>query len=330
MYYEESSRLIERWQLQRDAIRRIDRFLAHAYVRGGSGFTELPLLVHHTALANEIVEPLLQAYENAGVTRRFHRLECSCGEQYGSDEDEECECGRLADDAEPVAACYRILRQPRQPVFDPQQQPQDPTVFISYRHMDTARLAADLYYALRSEGHRVFLDNGEIPPGAAAEEVFLRAASSAPSFVVLVSQHYFDSLYCRKELAHAARAMRRIIRINVEPVPPAPNDMAWVDTPNWLRERGNGTGLTPELEESVLRAVEIQSGQAPVADLRTDACNYLMEQMSPTELDALKNRLAWLRTHDFSYLTTKQRKIGAILQEVTPANLPSLCAALAP
>src|SRR5205085_12066160 len=154
--------------------------------------------------------------------------------------------------------CYRVTLQPQRPAFNPTAQPDIPTVFISYRHDDSAILAADIYYSLLAEGHSVFLDDGNIPAGANADQLFLRAASHANYFIALVSSHYYESEFCKREIAHAARNMRRLIRINIPPIPPAPNDMPWINSPNWNSVQGDANGLTPALEQSLLSAVRIR------------------------------------------------------------------------
>lgn len=329
MYYEESSRLIERWQLQRSAIGRIDRVLAHAYVAGGTGFSELPLLLNQTALSTDAVEPLLQAYEDVGVIRTFTQLECSCSERYGSDEGEECECGRSAEDAEAVAICYRVLVQPRKPAYDPDQQPDQPDVFVSYRRQDTSALAADIYYFLRGHGYSVFLDRSDIPVGADPARVYLRAVSAARNFVALVSRNYLDSDICKLELAHAARSRTRVIRVNIPPLPHVPADLAWINTPNWNPVEGAATGLTPQLEYTLLAATRAPAA-ANVADLRRQGCQYLMEQMAfPMELEQLRGRLPWMMGYNFMGLN--QAQVVSTIQQATKAtDLDGLCAALAP
>src|SRR2546425_274144 len=104
-------------------------------------------------------------------------------------------------------------------------------------------------------------------------------------------------------------------RANLPPVPPAPNDMPWIDGPNWHKQQGNVNGLECDLEESLLSAVQIRSSVETIADLRREACLFLMEQLSPGELDRLWNRLPWMR--DFSPGIVKHQNIRLILQEAT-------------
>jgi hypothetical protein len=201
-------------------------------------------------------------------------------------------------------------------------------VFISYRHADCEPLAADIYYSLLAEGQSVFLDDGRIAVGADAEQTFLRAASHTEYFIALISKNYFQSDFCKREIAHAARCRRRLIRVNIPPVPPVPSDMPWIDGPNWSKQQGIANGLELGLEESLLSAVRIPSSVETIADLRREACQFLMEQLSPGELDRLWNRLPWMR--DFSPGNARHQNIGSILREVTTQRLPVLCNALAP
>jgi len=201
-------------------------------------------------------------------------------------------------------------------------------VFISYRHADCEVLVADIYYALLADGQSVFLDDGQIPVGADAEQTYLRAASHAEYFIALVSNNYFQSDFCKKEIAHAARCRRRLIRVNTPPIPSVPNDMPWIDSPNWNRQQGNASGLDPALEEALLAAVQLPSSVVTIADLRKEACQFLMDQLSLGEVERLWNRLPWMT--DFSPGNAKHQNIGLILREATAQRLPVLCNALAP
>jgi hypothetical protein len=309
MYYTESSKLTERSILDKDAVGILDREIAHAYTPDKRGYTELALLRHKTGLDKVVIERLMIEYEAAGVVLSYEPMVCpNCGERYDPDEiahgsDEEgritedacINCGSSLNDAEPTGETfYRVLQQPAEPAYEPTTAPAEPDVFISYRRADTAKLAADIYYSLRAAGQSVFLDSGEIPVGAEPELVFLDAASKAKYFIALVSRRYFGSPYCKKEIAHAARKMRRLIRVNVPPVPSAPADMPWIDGSNWNRENGDPNGLAPELEQTLLRAIQTPAS-APMADLRKEACQYLMEQLSFNGLDELWNRLPWMQ-----------------------------------
>ena len=232
-------------------------------------------------------------------------------------------------DASPTnVPCCRVVRQPAKPAYDPRVQLDSPNVFISYRHADCEVLAADIYYSLLADGQSVFLDDGQIPVGADAEQTYLRAASHAQYFIALVSNNYFQSDFCKKEIAHAARCRRRLIRVNIPPLPPVPSDLPWIDGPNWNKQQGNANGLEPGLEESLISAVHIPSSVETIADLRKEACEFLMEQLSPGELERLWNRLPWMR--DFSPGNARHQNIGSILREVTTQRLPTLCNALAP
>lgn len=328
MYFTESSQLINQNLTDKNAIKALDREIAHAYSSSGHGFTELPLLRHKTGVQQATIVRLLLDYERLDVIDSYAQVQCPCGEKYDEQEPKCPDCGDDVSNAQPTGVtCYFVLKQPQQPAFNPAAMPASPDVFISYRHADSRSLAADIYYSLLCEGRSVFLDNGNIPVGANAEQVFLRAASSAPYFIGLVSENYFESAYCKKEIAHAARVGRRLIRINVPPYPPAPNDMHWIDTPNWNTQQGNASGLSRALEESLFAAIHTPL-TANNADLRESACRYLMEQLSTNDLSGVLNRLQWMK--DISPLSSKNDRIRQILQEVTSTRLPDLCSVLAP
>lgn len=155
-----------------------------------------------------------------------------------------------------------------------------------------------------------------------------RAASHAPYFISLVSPTYFDSPYCRKEIAHSARSGNRVIRVNIEPVPNAPNDMTWVDNPNWLNVKGEGNGLSPELEEALQNAVNTPRGEN-IVDLREQACLFLLNQKTRQEIIRLWNQLR-MHTNFGEIPGSNPTAINYILQEASGVRLDELCNALAP
>jgi hypothetical protein len=329
MYFDESSKLIKDNLQDKDLIRSLDRELARSFAPGGTGFIEQSLLAHRTGASFADVERLMSLYKAAGVVSSFNKVVCPNGHSYRPDEGEcpECGCG-LSETTPTNEKGYAILKQPQMPAFDPNMAGHEPDVFISYRTGDSAKLAADIYYSLLAEGYQVFLDAGEIPPGADAEKQFLTAASNAGNFITLVSQNYFASDFCKKEIAHAARCRRRLIRVNVPPVPSAPGDMTWIDDPSWLRQQGDASGLSAELEEALLNAVRTPASSATIADNRYGACQFLLEQMTFVDLYALWNRLEWMKRIKPENSTPEM--IMQILQNTRASELDVLCKALSP
>src|SRR5829696_9148601 len=79
------------------------------------------------------------------------------------------------------------------------------------------------------------------------------------------------------------------------PVPSAPGDMPWIDDPSWLRQQGDASGLSSELEKALLNAVCTPASTATIADNRYGACQFLLDQMTFDDLFALWNRLEWMK-----------------------------------
>jgi hypothetical protein len=329
MYFDESSKLINDNLPSKDLIRSLDRELARSFAPGGTGYIEQSLLAHRTGSSFADIETLMLLYKEAGVVSFFSKVICPNSHSYLPDDGQCPECGSDVSEATPSSEqAYAILKQPQMPAFDPSTASSQPDVFISYRRGDTAKLAADIYYSLRAEGYQVFLDAGEIPVGADPEKQYLTAASNAASFILLVSQNYFASDFCKKEIAHAARCRRRLIRVNVPPVPSAPKDMTWIDNPNWVQQQGQSSGLTRELEQALLAAVRTPPAAATIADDRYGACQFLLEQMIFNDLFALWNRLEWMQ--DILNDNSKNKMIMQIQQNTPPANRDELCRNLSP
>jgi len=57
--------------LDKQALKRLDRALAHAYASDGYGYLELPLLCTKTGLSKTVIDNLLGYYELAGVVTYY-------------------------------------------------------------------------------------------------------------------------------------------------------------------------------------------------------------------------------------------------------------------
>lgn len=80
-----------------------------------------------------------------------------------------------------------------------------PGIFISYRHAPpTTGIARELYTALVPPaevwGAELFMDEQDIEPAELFDEVIIGALDRCTDFVVLLSNGYWSSAYCRKEL----------------------------------------------------------------------------------------------------------------------------------
>lgn len=329
MYYSASENLIRRNTQLRSAIEVLDREIAHAYHASGRGRIEQALLRHHTGLDRMTVDDLLREYVRAGIAQVLEQWEDVSGHAHDPDEAVCPECGADRSQGTPGATIVRVLQQPRLPAFDPDQQSAIPDVFISYRRSETGTLAADLFYLLQGHGIRVFLDRSDIVAGADPPREFLDAASNAPTFIALVSRTYFDSLPCTMELAHAARARNRLLRVNVAPVPTTPAALVWFDQPNWVTESASPTGLSTALAEALLKLVRLPKGQN-VMDLRRDACRYLLEKRSRTQLLEVLARLPWMREFDYTSVANTRAIVNDVHLHTSDNDLPTLCAVLRP
>lgn len=329
MYYAESEAFIERNPTLREAIELLDRGIAHAYHASGRGRVDRALLRSRSRLEPITLDDLLDGYARQGVVQVMEQWQDEAGHTHDADDDACDECGAQRADGAPGPTVVRVLRQPRLPAFDVDQQPADPDVFLSYRRAEAGTLATDLYYFLRGRGIKVFLDRGDIPAGAHPDVAYLRAASAAPNFIALISRSYFESLPCTFELAHAARAGNRLLRVNVPPTAPTPPPLVWFDQPNWVAEQGAASGLSPELGNALLEVARLPKGK-DVMDVRRDACRYLLEEKSRAELMEVLARLPWMREFDFSAVANTRLIVNAIHTETSDNNLPTLCAILRP
>jgi hypothetical protein len=85
-----------------------------------------------------------------------------------------------------------------------------PTIFISYRHeAPTTDIAQKLRLALVAPAETwnadVFMDSREIRPGTLFDKTIAAALDRTTHFIVLLTNAYWSSAYCRKELRRALR-----------------------------------------------------------------------------------------------------------------------------
>ena len=104
--------------------------------------------------------------------------------------------------------------------------------------------------------------------------------------------------------------------------------MTWVDDPSWLRQEGDASGLSSELEDALLNAVRTPPSAATIADNRYGACQFLLEQMIPEDLYTLWNRLEWMKK--ITPPNSQAKMIMQLQQNTSDAKRDVLCAALAP
>lgn len=328
MYYAESEAFIQLDPTRHRAIETLDREIAHAYHPSGLGRVERPLLRKRTELDDLTLGDLLAEYERLGVVQVLEQWDDARGHAHDPEEEVCAECGAGRAEGVPGLTIVRVVRQPRLPAFHAAQ-PENPDVFLSYRRAEAGTLAADIYYLLRRRGIRVFLDRGDIAAGAHPELEYLQAASAAPTFIALVSKTYLRSLPCTFELAHAARAGNRLLRVNVPPVAPTPPDLVWFNQPSWVAQQGASGGLSHELANTLLEHVRLPRGQN-VMDLRLDACRYLLENMSRPELEAVVRRLPYMRGYSYSGVANTNQIVNDVYSLTTDKYVPALCDVLAP
>jgi hypothetical protein len=120
----------------------------------------------------------------------------------------EGDVGRLAWDGDKMVAWEPATAQ--QPVGAP-----GVTAFLSYERTwgDDARYVAEF---LRSRGHEVWMDVDELPAGSQLGRGVERAIAKADVFVPLLSQSYWTSAWCLRELEEAHRRGKPIRPVKPE------------------------------------------------------------------------------------------------------------------
>jgi hypothetical protein len=106
-----------------------------------------------------------------------------------------------------------------------------PTVFISYRHANpTAAIAKRLFTALVPASEvwnaDVFMDQHALEPADLFDQAILAALDRTTHFIVLLTNDYWSSDYCRKELARVVERFEkdgsvRLLFVKVEELDPA-------------------------------------------------------------------------------------------------------------
>lgn len=335
MYYSASKALINNHPGDQNDLIAMDRAIARAYACSGRAWLDDGILTLRTGLSRSRVKNLAQRYVRKRILEAYTPVECAppCGEVYEPTEEQCPACGLPISEATPsTTERYRVAGKPTTPLFDPVNAVGPFTAFISYRHGDTAQLASDLYFALTARGVRVFLDSGHIPLGVDFERVFLGAASEASYFLALVGPKYFDSHYCKREIAHALRSARNVVLIEVGSRLSSiiPGDMPWLARLNPSSIKGNTDGLSRELETLVVDQVTRKPVAPPVHDFQLDACSFLLSRLGSGQLTQVINRLRWLNR--INTRADLDEQVQSVLREAQSdtTKVRELCAALRP
>jgi len=106
-----------------------------------------------------------------------------------------------------------------------------PTIFISYRHEEpTTTIARKIRIALQPStenwGADLFMDEQGVEPGDLVDDTILGALDRTTHFIVLLTNSYWGSAYCRKELSRAVERFEqdrsvRVLFVKVEELDPA-------------------------------------------------------------------------------------------------------------
>jgi hypothetical protein len=93
------------------------------------------------------------------------------------------------------------------------------TIFISYPHVSPhVGIAQQLYQALRPPadtwGAEVFMDQHALEPADLVDQRLIDAIDRTTHFIALLSNSYWSSTYCRKEIARAVERFERGERVS--------------------------------------------------------------------------------------------------------------------
>ena len=115
------------------------------------------------------------------------------------------------------SGCVNHSTTENSPDIKPAYNGDDPYVFLSYSHRDT-EAAMSIIRQLQSDGFRVWYDNKGLAVGSRFDEGIALYIKRCGCFIALLSQEYFKSRYCRKEILYASRKERPILPIYLEDV----------------------------------------------------------------------------------------------------------------
>lgn len=176
------------------------------------------------------------------------------------------------------------------------------------------------------------MDNGQIPNGLNFERIFTQAASTTKRLIVLASPSYFESPYCKLEIAHALRGGNQVILVQVGTrfANIIPADMPWLTTLNPAQVDGAAAGLTPQFDDYIKK--QVNPAVPPHSDyaFRLNACTYLLERLGDADLQQVINRNDWLLRSNMSggldsIIQVIRREAGA-----NSTRIQQLCTSLRP
>jgi len=87
-------------------------------------------------------------------------------------------------------------------------------VFINHRGSDVKNtLASHIYYRLKEQGLRVFLDKHELQKGVKVKPQIEEAIQTAPLHIAVLSPRYAESSWCLNELVLMLESRKRILPV---------------------------------------------------------------------------------------------------------------------
>lgn len=99
---------------------------------------------------------------------------------------------------------------------------EQPKIFISYRQLDCATLAIQLFDALSHDGFDVFLDHFRIPPGVNFQSRLTQELGDKSMVLVLESRRLQDSKWVLYEINLAKTCGLGVFALNLDDAPPVP------------------------------------------------------------------------------------------------------------
>jgi hypothetical protein len=99
---------------------------------------------------------------------------------------------------------------------------EQPKIFISYRQVDSAELAIQLFDALSHEGFDVFLDHFRIPPGVNFQSRLAQELGDKSMVLIIESLHLQDSDWVLYEINMAKACGLGVCSVNLDAAPQVP------------------------------------------------------------------------------------------------------------
>jgi hypothetical protein len=195
-------------------------------------------------------------------------------------------------------------------------------VFINHRGSDVKNtLASHIYYRLKEQGLRVFLDKHELQKGVKVKPQIEEAIQTAPLHIAVLSPRYAESSWCLNELVLMLESRKRILPVfyGVKPSDlrrTRGGDGVYARSLDVLEKKRTWDSQPLYDSNTIKKWRDALSEVADISGFELKACNGDEGELVDKVVQSVKTHFSGVRRLDFSGRSTLQALPDSGLQSL--------------